>query len=705
MSSVEEIRRYEGSIEDIPVHIREETNLGWPTTDELRDRLKSSIHLAMTDERNVLIRAPTATGKTENGAGTPWKELEVTGGEPVVHLHPTIKARDEAVKKSKEAGVTYHVLLGREEACDTAAGIFDDSDEIDTPDGSPPSHWIKHQCGIGAGTTLSTAHNMLETYNGGTLPCSPCPVKTQYEGIPRDDEGEPTVDVIHATHPFAYVPSLIHETNVIIDEQPDFGVEVSQEGAYTQQRIQDMVAAWLTKIGAVTTNWERFVVFARDGVEGLARSLKSDHDVDPEWFVENDDAHVLAPAITEAVFDALSQSPDRNGRFSAMAHNDMSQFEERGVVDPRYSRTRVTVVIDEKNRLQKFWNVPELGNARSLICLDAWPSIPEFDQNVGTELTMMELMNHDKLNRWRRFERGLEVVQIGDAARPAGSKFAAENYFNPEQVQVVIEWLRTIFEDEFRSVIAPKRVEERVQDMMSEAGIEDPDAWTMHQGEEKSRGEFSREMVGFVTNCIDPGDDYVIDLLSARGLDARPETVVCNECSGNGCRDCDESGERRAMGRGFTGPDSKIAAQILDGLRANRNNQCVGRYARHPDDKDIRSLVFVRSNTVDESLVDLTVPDPWVFGKKQRVAVDYLRDHPEATLKQTKDAIDDQFKGGVTKASVRDTFEKLRRYGVAERSLRTGPRRADQYRLTSPVPEHGLVKLPELNRRKPLNQP
>ena len=44
-------------------------------------------------------------------------------------------------------------------------------------------------------------------------------------------------------------------------------------------------------------------------------------------------------------------------------------------------------------------------------------------------------------------------------------------------------------------------------------------------------------------------------------------------------------------------------------------------------------------------------------------------------------------------------FEKLVEYGVAERSEGTGAYGADEYRLTSPVPEHGLVKYPELNRR------
>ena len=651
----------------------------------------------MAQEKNGLIPAVTASGKSTNGATTPWSDLDVTGGEPVIHLHGTTKARDEAVEKSEDAGVSYHVLYGRDEICETAAGEHDES--VKTPDGTPASEWIEHQCGQGAGTTLSTVHAHLEEYNGGELPCSPCDAKTQYDGIPRDEDGEPAVDVIHATHQFAYVPGLIHNTNVIIDEQPDFSSEIGRSGDFTQQRIQDMVVAWLNEIGAKTTTWELFVVLAKDGFEPLENTVKSDHAVEPEWFIKNADAHILAPAITEALYDALSSSPDDNGRYSAMAYHDPPRFTESGVDELRYSQTRVTVVIDDKNRVQKLWNVPEFGNARSVICLDAWPSMPEFHQNVGEELDQVELMFEGERERWRRFERGLEVVQIGDGARPAGSEYAAEHYFSPEQVRVVIEWLRTVFGDDFRAVIAPKQVEEEVQDMMREVGIEEPEESTIHQGEEKSRGEFSEEPVGFVTNCIDPGDDYVLDLLAARGLNATPETVGCLACDGDGCEKCEGRGEQRVPGRGFEGPDADKAQEILDGLRANHTNQCVGRYARKPGQEGVRSLVFVRTNTVDDIFVDKTVPKPWVFGDKQRAAIDYLREHPDATLKEAKEEIQTQFDSGVTKEGVRKTFEKLIEYGVAERSEGTGAYGANEYRLTSPVPEHGLVKYPELNRR------
>jgi hypothetical protein len=511
--------------------------------------------------------------------------------------------------------------------------------------------------------------------------------------------------VIHATHQFAYVPNLVHETNILIDEQPDFSTDVANGDGLTQQRVQDMVAAWLKKISAKPTTWERFVGLARDGFEPLKETITDAHEVDPEWFIETSDAHTLAPALTESLYKALSQPADANGRHCGFAQHDLTRFEAGNVEDARYTRTRVTVVIDQDNRVRKIWNVPELGNARSLICLDAWPVIPEFDQNVGPNLDVVELMTQKEREQWRRFGRGLEVVQIGDAARPAGSDYAAKHYFDPDAVRVVIEWLRTLFGDEFRSVIAPSKVEDQVQEMMRDVGIENPEDWTMHQGNEKSREDFSAESVGFVTNCIDAGDDYVRDLLAARGPDATPETKVCDICDGQGCKGCNGEGKRRLPGRGFEGPDADKAKEILEAVRANHTNQCVGRWAREPDKPDNGAVVFVRSNTVDDSLVDKKIPDPWVFGEKQRAAIDYLCENPDATLKETVEATEDQFDNGITKQSVKDTFSKLIEYGVAERSEGTGAYGADEYRLTSLVPEHGLVKYPEMNRRKPPNDP
>lgn len=657
----------------------------------------------MANGRNTIIPAVTSSGKTYNGAATPWSNLSVTGGEPVIQFHETTNAREDAEEKSEEADVEYHILQGREEACETTNGDHDDT--VVTPDGTPASEWIARQCGPASGVPLSTAHNRLEEHNDGTLPCDPCKASTQYDGIPRNDNGDPSVDVIHATHAFTHVPNLTHNTNALVDEQPDFSTDVVQGDELTQQRVQDMIAAWLKKIGAMATSWEKFVVLARDGFEPLEEAITDASRVEPEWFIDEPDAHTLAPALTKGIYEALSQPSDENGRHRGFAHNDQTRFESGSVEDPRYARTRVTVVIDEDNRVRKIWNVPELGNTRSVICLDAWPAIPEFNQNIGPELEVVELMTEQERKQWRRFERGLEVVQIGNAARPAGSEYAAKHYFNAEQVRVVIEWLRTLFGDEFRSVIAPSKVEDQVQEMMADVGIENPEDWTMHQGEEKSREDFSAESVGFVTNCLDAGDDYVLDLLAARGLHATPETKVCDWCDGAGCKACNNDGERRLPGRGFEGPDTNKADEILEAVRANHTNQSVGRWARKADDPDNGAVVFVRTNTVDESLVDKKIPDPWVFGEKQRAAIDYLREHPDATLKETVEATEDQFDNGITKQSVKDTFVKLIQFGVAERSEGTGAYGADEYRLTSPVPEHGLVKYPELNRRKPPNDP
>lgn len=52
---------------------------------------------------------------------------------------------------------------------------------------------------------------------------------------PPDEEDSPTADVVHATHAFAYVPTLVRGRNIVFDEHADFG----------HGRIQLAVSAWL----------------------------------------------------------------------------------------------------------------------------------------------------------------------------------------------------------------------------------------------------------------------------------------------------------------------------------------------------------------------------------------------------------------------------------------------------------------------------
>jgi hypothetical protein len=133
----------QGCFEHISRDIRREHDFGWPSTDVVRSRLTDRIRKLMAQEKFSLIPAVTASGKSTNGATTSWSELDVTGGEPGIHLHSTTEARDDAVEKSENVGVFYRVLYGRDEVCVTAAGKYDDVP--DTLDATPASEWIDHE--------------------------------------------------------------------------------------------------------------------------------------------------------------------------------------------------------------------------------------------------------------------------------------------------------------------------------------------------------------------------------------------------------------------------------------------------------------------------------------------------------------------------------------------------------------------------------
>lgn len=145
-----------------------------------------------------------------------------------------VQTRVDAVHyaaKSRDAGVSYATLKGRKDRCPVARGDHDPKPDGENPDvvltidGEPASAWIDRQCDM-KGLPFQLAHAYAAEYNDqdNVLPCSEddaeCSAMTQWEGIPRDDQGAPAVDVIHATHPFVYVPSLRAHTNIVIDETP-----------------------------------------------------------------------------------------------------------------------------------------------------------------------------------------------------------------------------------------------------------------------------------------------------------------------------------------------------------------------------------------------------------------------------------------------------------------------------------------------------
>lgn len=651
---------------------------GWPNTEELQERLTRKIHKMMAEAANGLLPSPTSSGKSYNPSTTRWKTMpEVTGGKPVIHLHKTKGSRDDAMKKSESTGVEATELLSREDACGMAAGDFDG--EVDTPTGEPVSAWIDDQA-QNRNNTLGQLHTFLEEYNDGKLPCSPCRSVEQWRDVPYDSNDDVTYDVVHATHNFSHVPVLTDETNIFFDEQPDFKSTVGdlRNEDMTRSRFQDIITAWLKQIDAPVKTWEMFVAIAsNNGSTELENTISDPPPVDSDWFITGEDAHSLAPALTEAAYDAFSSDSDANGRRVGKATSDSGAFGDNEDRDPRYSRTRITLIVDDENKPTAYWNVPELGNARSIICLDAWPSEQEWKQNIGDNIDIHEIVNPSEFEKWRRHERGLQVVQIGDGVRPGATEFAVENYTNADQQEVVIESIRDQYGTNFQSAIFPKKMSDQIEQFLPD------DFKTMTYGKVKSNNAFAFETVGLVSNSIDPGDDYVLDLLAARGFDASPEMHDCIGCDDDDpdCPVCKGEPQRK-QGRKFVGPDADVAADILAGVRENSVAQAIGRWSRKPEAP--MAVVFVRTSAIPDGLVDLKIDTPWMFSDKQKAVVDYVRANAGCSVKEIVDETD------VSDSSVRRTVDRLVELGVAQAGELRGENR---YILTGFVPEEGHLDL------------
>lgn len=279
-----------------------------PGTGDIRQSLKTKLRTMMQNGEDGVIQSPTSSGKTHTPSTTRWRSHpEITGGQPVVFLSGTKDARDGAIAKSRESYATAEVLYGRKDACPLARGEYDSDNEagnaaIRSPDGSEPSEWFKTMCEK-RGLPVSVAHGKFAREYGRALPCcqngEDCPSTTQWTDIPRNSEEEVDYDVLHATHQFARVPQLIEDCNVIIDERPDFTLNISPG------RLHEMVSSYLREIDAPVKTWGELITgLTGDYDVGLDQVQDALTEPDPDWFTTDPNAHALVPGIVEAMVSA-----------------------------------------------------------------------------------------------------------------------------------------------------------------------------------------------------------------------------------------------------------------------------------------------------------------------------------------------------------------------------------------------------------------
>ena len=704
--------------------------LQWPDTDEVRDRLQETIFEAIRHEDKRVVDAPTSAGKSYAIDSTRWGARDdVSGDRPVVHLLPTRDARDEAAAVARDEGGEHFVFRARHEACPVAAGDYDpqpddDEDQDDdqdlelTIDGQPASEWIQEIC-EGRGVAFSDAHRWLEQHNdqGVELPCAHegvydggCDGILQWEDWRTND-----YPLVIATHNFTHVPGLRNRTNMVLDEEPDFSHDLSTE------RVKQAVAAFLEEVGAPVDTWEDFWSVATaekpghrlaelvegESVDALARRqglVPSEYDAPHledlkeclerrpprEWYYSNPRAHTLAGPLAQAILTSEQRAGQRR---VASTRYEPVRLDASAHDDDGWNREYLRVVFDSRNELRTAWSTPGLGLARSVIGLDAHPAMPLWQLQAHPDIRRRTVLDREERWLWRRFERGLRVVQVGDATRP----LASGRYFDVQQTEAVIGHLRDQYGSDFRSAITASAVEEDVQQILQANGAHDPA--TMHYGEEKSRNDFADEAVGYVLGALDPGDGMVMDVVAALDLDAEPErsdpddckleaNADCPECEGDGCHECHGSGRKRARGREFVGADAETAEAILASVREAHVAQSAGRYARNPDDPDATATVYVETDAMPPGFADVQVPGTLqTWTTKQSAVLETLReaDRPRSS----RDLADE---AGVSKQHAYDTLERAAEFDIVDGIKGAGQHGATLY-ADDGLPTSGVVDL------------
>lgn len=614
-----------------------------PDTNEVRERLRRKILATARTGSNYVIDAPTSSGKTHQFSTMEWVG-EI--GVPAVHFHGSRDARDEAMEMSEEADVVAAKLQGRKEACPVAGGEHDHELSVN---GEPASKFIDRVCDEN-GVPFSMAKGWLQQYNDqgrDTLPCredGQCRAETQHNGIPFGEDSSPSVDVVHATHPFMHVPGYTTGTVVGIDEPPSFDLDI------------DLYTAVNAYLKTTRGGLESIADLIAAGDRELMSAASRMNDPGDEWFMLRD-AHTAAPAAAEALATALVGGPDDNGRVHIGTEYK----------PPGSAVNQLSAVFDVHDReFRNVRSVPSLEYARAVVGLEENPSEHKWPRVTGLPNMQVDKVLGDKERRaWRRENRGLVVSQIGDSYRPLTK---GTQYLDKDSLRLILGELQRVHgEDAKFGVITSKEAEGEVTRIASqELGSRPP---TMHYGDTRSKNDFRDVDVLLAVGNIDPGDGYVLDMAAEYGLDAVPERDPSREhkaCAGTGCRECGQTGNARKHGRGFDGRDSEKAEALLRDITHKEVAQALGRVARG----DQGAFAYAWTNAVPERLVDHELPDPREITEKQRdvlEAVEGGATAPEAARE-----------AGVSRQYARDILEEA---DEAARSKRAGPNGADYWRL------------------------
>lgn len=650
-----------------------------PNTSTLRNDLADTIRTTVQNGENTVFRVATSVGKTHTVATTHWSRYsDSTGEKPVVHLHPTRKARDDAIQASREEGLRAAALYGREEHSSILAGQYDEDTSIN---GTPVSEWIRQRC-TRDGFQYSDAVRLAEQEINQSPPWQDDEDESQWwRLLPLDNTH---YEIIHATHQFAYAPPLRDGTVIFFDERPSFTRNPTEftEGL-TQDRIRRAVTAFLQEAGAGIT-YEDLVASRRlsNILHNASAQLSSkcfDYEPDFDWFVRNDDAHVLSPAFAKAIYKTKQRS---NGRRVGTATYSPPRL--HSAANSGSNAVRVTIVLDENDTIQTCRVVPELSNTRAVIGLDAFPVLPLWELNTGIEMDEKSLLSLPNRRQWRQEVRGLHVVQVGDNAN-----YYTNGGMNESKVQCLIRKLHDEYGSQFRTCITAKSVRSQVEKLMRNVGI--PNPRVMHYGEQNSRNDFGNEDIGLVLGCVDPGDDWVMDRIAELNLDAKPERTQtdCGPCNGNGCSQCDGTGRKRARFRGFDGPDGKTAKNINDAIRKGEVSQAICRYARNPDDPNDSATVFVTTNAFyTAELRDKQVPGVTkVFSQKEREIIDFARGQTSTTAPEVEKVTSSG------RDHVTNTLNRLVKEGYASVAERAGSYGRHLYHVDEDTPMDGIVRL------------
>lgn len=445
------------------------------TLPEVRYRVRQSLISAIEEERDTVISAPPAAGKSR-GVIKILSELEI----PALYVSPRHELYQQAKEWCVEDGLVPKILPSLTRHCDTYTAPTDQNGRRSN---------LKSLYHRGMSPSKIHQNTSLCSSDCTYLQKKPAITAGEDGGLPYVPQREADVLIGHPTH--AYVPAYVNNRVVVYDDisTQTYIQEFTELGKDLQGLFSHTDFQCATPVGLYQAREDE------EWSEKLLAQLES-IELDP-W--EDNETHAEAEQIARTIL------------CSQHLKNDYSHYSGSGYIG----------VTDGNHTVYLLQWPRHLNSAVATLCLDAYPMLFTESRDpiwlmrrLGINLEVDHPLSISETEQYIQNTLGISVIQTSNKVKP----YSSGNYVTQKKDSKLIRYLSSLHDDEEFPVITAKKA---IQELDSDSEDLPVEEW-LNFSSVRSNNEFAERDLGLILGSPHYGDEYIKLIAAFMGQNIEP---------------------------------------------------------------------------------------------------------------------------------------------------------------------------------------